>query len=137
MEGPEKTYICIIPCCAKSYSSKYNLKRHIDSSHRNIRPFSCPVCSNGFASKQNLRDHSYIHENVKLHGCPECGKHFRQASQLLVHRRIHKREESNTTLEMLVYHKQEFRDLLLTDLLTSESTWLPIEEISSQEYVKV
>ena len=114
MDFPISPFKWIFPCCDKSYASKYNLKRHIETYHHNIRPFKCEICDSGFGTKQNLQEHMYIHTGEKPHQWAVCGKSFRQASQLLVHNRIHRRNEEQKIEEATL------QDLLLTDLLNSQ-----------------
>jgi hypothetical protein len=52
---------CPYEDCRKSLSSKFNLQRHIDTCHLRIKRFECEVCFKRFASKQNLREHEFIH----------------------------------------------------------------------------
>lgn len=75
MEGtylPSESLLCSYPNCGKLLSSKYNLKRHIESCHYGFRPYECHVCFKKFSSKQNKREHirlehsySYSKEAIK------------------------------------------------------------------------
>ena len=58
----EFLYKCYYDRCNKSYRTKYNLRRHINSNHLCIKEFSCPICSKTFASKQNLQGHENLHK---------------------------------------------------------------------------
>jgi hypothetical protein len=58
-------YICSYESCDKVFSTKYNLKRHIDTFHLHIRRFTCSECFKDFASKQNLQEHDFIHKNFR------------------------------------------------------------------------
>lgn len=68
---------CDYTGCGKILSSKYNLKRHIESCHYGYRPYECPVCFKRFSSKQNKREHvrlehNYSHEeNIRAPLQPE------------------------------------------------------------------
>lgn len=77
--------------CTKSYSSKYNLRRHIESNHSKVKRFRCRKCGKYLSSKQNLQEHRYTHTQEKPYVCKEplCGKAFRQSSQLSNHKKIH------------------------------------------------
>lgn len=54
---------CDYPNCTKFLSSKYNLKRHIESCHFGVRPYECSVCFKKFSSKQNKREHMRLHHS--------------------------------------------------------------------------
>jgi hypothetical protein len=54
---------CDYPNCTKLLSSKYNLKRHIESCHFGVRPYECSVCFKKFSSKQNKREHMRLHHS--------------------------------------------------------------------------
>ena len=82
---------CYYPDCPKGFVSKFNLRRHINVAHLRIRAHECPVCQKKMASKQNVKEHLYIHTGEKPFQCPlpTCGKRFRQASHLAFHKRTH------------------------------------------------
>jgi uncharacterized Zn-finger protein len=92
---------CYYSECGKTYKTRFNLRRHINSSHLKIKGFKCPECNKPFVSKQNLKEHHYIHTGEKPFPCdePGCSKRFRQVSQLSIHKRIHYRQRiGNKTL---------------------------------------
>lgn len=67
IENPNDGFHCNYPDCGKTLSSKYNLKRHIESCHLGIRPYECLVCFKRFSSKQNKREHMrFEHSYSKL-----------------------------------------------------------------------
>ena len=53
--------------------------------------FKCKYCFRSLSSRQNLREHLYIHTEEKPYVCTEvgCGQKFRQGSLLSIHKRIH------------------------------------------------
>ena len=51
------THKCYYEECKKVYTSKYNLVRHINSSHLKIKKFFCVKCSKHFPNRQNLAVH--------------------------------------------------------------------------------
>ena len=78
--------------CSRVYSNDFNLKRHIESYHLCLKKFICEICHKGLSSKQNMREHHFIHQGVKPYLCaaPGCGSSFRQLSQLKLHKKFHK-----------------------------------------------
>lgn len=51
------TYECYYEDCRKTYNSKYNLIRHINSFHLDNKSYMCSYCSKGFYNKQCLDLH--------------------------------------------------------------------------------
>ena len=98
---------CEFPGCDKLFSSRYNLKRHFETTHQNIKRFICEVCDKPLSSKQNLKEHMHIHSKIKPFVCEEhnCGQCFRQRSQLSSHKKLH--------LEVYTYVKcrEEIKEL--------------------------
>lgn len=94
-------HVCLYEGCKKSYSNAFNLKRHVESFHQGQKKFFCSVCHKGLSSKQNMREHSFIHQGIKPYTCtyPSCSETFRQLSQLKMHRKMH--------LELARYIKNE------------------------------
>ena len=52
---------CYYVNCPRSYNSKYNLKRHINTNHLHLKSYPCDQCEKTFASKKNLLKHSSTH----------------------------------------------------------------------------
>lgn len=61
---------CSVPGCNKILSSKYNLKRHIESCHNGIRPYECSICYKRFSSKQNKREHMRLEHSYSWSAAP-------------------------------------------------------------------
>lgn len=57
METHSEIVKCEILNCGKILSSKYNLKRHIESCHKGNKRFECRICFKRFSSRQNKREH--------------------------------------------------------------------------------
>lgn len=87
-------FCCIFNECGKSFRTKFNLKRHIETTHIKLKKFKCDVCSKLYSSKQNLIEHRYLHTGERPFHCEVCLENFRQASQLSLHKRTHKAKRS-------------------------------------------
>mmetsp|Transcript_14077 Transcript_14077/g.26366 ORF Transcript_14077/g.26366 Transcript_14077/m.26366 type:complete len:119 (+) Transcript_14077:333-689(+) len=94
MERVVNMFCCSYPHCHKKYLSKFNLKRHIEVVHYHIRNYECSSCHYKFASKQNLREHEYVHTGARPFVCKLCSASFRQASQLSLHKRSHNQKRT-------------------------------------------
>ncbi|OMJ84674.1 hypothetical protein SteCoe_14197 [Stentor coeruleus] len=53
--------------------------------------FKCKYCLRNLSSRQNLKEHMYIHSGEKPYICtePNCGEKFRQGSLLSIHKKVH------------------------------------------------
>jgi uncharacterized Zn-finger protein len=87
-----ENFTCTHEGCERTYTNSFNLKRHIESYHLGLKKFFCAICNKGLSSKQNMREHSFIHEGTKPYKCkfPRCPESFRQLSQLKMHQKFHK-----------------------------------------------
>lgn len=86
-------YCCMINDCTKSYTTKFNLKRHVEITHLKQKKHKCDYCEKFFVSQQNLKEHIFIHTGAKPYQCTICSEYFRQISQLSLHKRNHKMQE--------------------------------------------
>lgn len=91
-------FTCYYEACGQTFSTKFNLKRHVNAIHLAIKTYECDLCRKKFASKQNLTEHRFIHTGEKPFRCPVCYRCFRQASQLCQHRKRHLPISSLATL---------------------------------------
>ena len=84
-------YACPCDGCKRTYTNEKNLKRHIEALHSGSLKYKCEYCHKALSSKQNLKEHTYIHTGERPYVCnePDCNASFRQGSQLSAHRRIH------------------------------------------------
>jgi len=89
-------YCCMHADCDSEYSTKFNLKKHVESVHMKVKKFKCPSCCVYFSSKQSLQEHTNIHTGAMPFKCILCEKYFRQASQLSLHKRVHIKGGKNT-----------------------------------------
>ena len=53
-------FACFYADCSKRYNTKFNLMRHISTTHFNIRNFLCPYCTNPI----KLQDVSSLRETL-------------------------------------------------------------------------
>ncbi|OMJ73404.1 hypothetical protein SteCoe_27913 [Stentor coeruleus] len=99
--------------------------------------FKCKFCFKNLSSRQNLREHMYIHTGEKPYACnePGCEQKFRQGSLLSIHKKIHKevrrnRGEGKKIERRCVYPK-------LTELIpiVNHSVDLPLEILEKQEWI--
>lgn len=110
-----KSRVCINHCpdCDKTYTNKFNMKRHYALAHLHNK-FVCEHCDKSLSSKQNYKEHTYTHTGEKPFVCRECGCRYRQCSQLSVHRRIHKaaRQCQRTGFQELKVYATQLTDML-------------------------
>ena len=106
-------YCCMFEGCTKEYKNKFNLKRHIQTTHFKRKAFQCKTCLNTFVSKQNLAEHMFIHSGIKPYKCTYCGKKFRQVSQLCFHKRKHRKNYTQS----LIISKQIEKDQEINTLI--------------------
>ena len=105
-------YCCMIGDCRKTYSTKFNLKRHVEVTHLKQKKFKCELCEKYFVSQQNLKEHIFTHTGAKPYECSYCGEFFRQISQLSLHRRAHEFKEINFESELTECQRVKNRDSL-------------------------
>jgi hypothetical protein len=57
--------------------------------------FKCRYCKRNLSSRQNLREHVFIHTGERPYVCnePGCGLSFRQGSLFSIHRKVHSKEK--------------------------------------------
>ena len=58
--------ICSYPSCAKSLSTTYKLKLHIERCHLNIKRFRCKDCLKEFKSSDSLKRHTFKHRSAEV-----------------------------------------------------------------------
>ncbi|KAF1333980.1 Zinc finger protein, partial [Globisporangium splendens] len=84
----ERTHVCPVKTCAKSFSTSGNLSRH-KRLHGYIEPIACPVdgCICTFPSNNKLEKHMKFHfaNDVKVCLVPGCGKTFSTTGNLNRH----------------------------------------------------
>lgn len=88
---------CEYEGCTRTYTSTFNLRRHIEKVHFGIKKFKCAYCQKHLSSKQNLIDHQNVHSGARPYVCdvPTCNIRFRQLSQFYLHKQMHQEAEIN------------------------------------------
>ena len=80
--------------CTEEFVNKSNLNCHVNSSHKELTPYSCPRCYKGFARKDNMKRHlatecvgqKTSQKKVKVpETCKFCKKQFFDISTLKRH----------------------------------------------------
>ena len=81
------------PECARSYSRRHDMERHIDIAHTlsDEKPYKCELCKFVFSSKEKLRTHKDEHEQFDFlqFKCEICDKGFRSKNSWKRHMRAH------------------------------------------------
>lgn len=95
----------------------------LQDSKSSKQKYKCKYCFRELSSRQNLREHVYIHTEEKPYACtePGCGQLFRQGSLLSIHRKIHfevkkSKKASSDTVKRTTYPK-------LTELIALSQTF--------------
>lgn len=85
----ESSYMC--PECNKPFSTNGNLKNHIQTIHKNIRPYKCPFenCTKEYSNQSRLDVHIRTHTGTKPFICPVCSKTFNEKGNLKTHIGFH------------------------------------------------
>lgn len=96
----ELEYKCYYQDCRKSYKTKYNLRRHINTNHLFIKEFSCATCGKSFASKQNLQGHEQLHKQQII--MPELES---MESLVVSHRTVHEDIKELRLSKIYVEHR--------------------------------
>jgi len=51
--------------CGKHFSTKYNLRKHVEALHLKLKPFGCPLCARHFAYLHSHTQHLQAHLRAK------------------------------------------------------------------------
>ena len=73
----KKWYKSVCPHCDKKFSEPYQVKKHVETMHKNKR-LKCLKCTKSFLCKQSLEYHKLTThtKNVSSHDCEHCEKTF-------------------------------------------------------------
>lgn len=102
----KEIFKCTVSGCSKVYVNSAILKRHTQAFHSTVNKFQCKVCGKSLASRQNLKEHSYIHSGEKPYICkePGCKMSFRQGTHLSAHKKLH--QSGDWTINLQVISKE-------------------------------
>ncbi|XP_062559825.1 zinc finger E-box-binding homeobox 1-like [Armigeres subalbatus] len=88
-----KPYVCSIENCDVTFSSKYNLSKHIRKFHKpgGVGSHTCNICGKVIQGSIGVLKYHQKRHNVtqKSHVCPVCGKGFTMKWYLTQHSIIH------------------------------------------------
>ncbi|XP_014234603.1 zinc finger protein 665-like [Trichogramma pretiosum] len=80
--------------CGKTYTSKSNLKNHINFVHKNLKHHKCDKCQKAFSCKSAVNLHMSTVHNGITRTCDFCKKIFTRKGNLMVHiNMVHMRNE--------------------------------------------
>ncbi|GAB0094060.1 hypothetical protein DMENIID0001_092810 [Sergentomyia squamirostris] len=85
----------VCPHCNQVYSTKQNLRRHVEDIHEKLRNHLCTICGKGFAQITTLKSHYNVHSKIKFQ-CDICGKRFKTEVYLKLHKLRHIPPEQRT-----------------------------------------
>lgn len=79
---PERKNVTKFQCeqCPKIFNHTSSLVYHRLSAHEKTKNFICTVCGRGFAHKQLLNNHKYVHADGKYFNCDVCPAKFKSKS---------------------------------------------------------
>ncbi|XP_053309474.1 zinc finger protein PLAGL2 [Spea bombifrons] len=110
-EGPahtdQKCFTCPQMLCAKTFSSKYKLCRHM-ATHSMQKSHQCVHCGKMFHRKDHLKNHLQTHNpNKEALQCPECSKHYSTKHGHRRHLALHAAASGDLSCKLCL---QVFRD---------------------------
>ena len=80
----DTTFKCEL--CEKSFTTKGNLKTHVEKVHEGKKPIKCGFCEETFEQKVTLNKHIVsVHEEKKVFNCNLCQKTFATKGSLAKH----------------------------------------------------
>lgn len=87
---PQKCYFCL-----RVIANRKKLREHQFSTHfKNVGEFVCPICSQRFVFKRQLKEHLITHSDVRSFQCEICGLTCKRRSHLHKHMDTHKKERN-------------------------------------------
>ena len=88
VDGKTREFKCEWPGCDRSFFRREEMKRHVATKHKKLKPHKCSWCHKAFGRKDHLDQHLVTHYNYlkKDHRCFVCGKYFKTLETLRVHK---------------------------------------------------
>ncbi|CAH2303050.1 zinc finger PLAGL2 [Pelobates cultripes] len=103
----QKRFVCPQLLCAKTFSSKYKLCRHM-ATHSMQKSHQCIHCGKMFHRKDHLKNHLQTHNpNKEALQCPECSKHYSTKHGHRRHLALHAAASGDLSCKLCL---QVFRD---------------------------
>ncbi|KAK7096666.1 uncharacterized protein [Littorina saxatilis] len=100
--------------CGASFTTKVNLREHMDAAHPTPKTYKCTLCSASFAKPNGLTFHLRRAHNGAMFSCGECGRQFRRLTQIKQHQlSAHTERERPHVCELCnkgFYHKGGLSD---------------------------
>jgi KRAB domain-containing zinc finger protein len=88
--------------CGKRFKTKYTLKCHDLSVHKNECPFHCPSCDQQFKRLSDFIVHKRKHTGERPFTCPICMRKFFTKSYMLRHAKKHSQSSENVAWREVV-----------------------------------
>ena len=108
-----------------------------EEDHEDKFNLKCKYCLRNLSSRQNLKEHLYIHTGEKPYAClvPGCGQSFRQGSLLSIHKKAH--SEINLGFNIAEHEEKKYSNPKLTMLIKQNSFNIhsEMQEIEKNEWI--
>lgn len=117
---PTNNLRCEHEGCDRTFTTTFNLRRHIKQVHQLQVKFKCMYCQKYLSSKQNLKDHLNTHTGARPYHCdwPNCKAEFRQLSLFYLHKQLHiELENQEAAISASCVNKFSFVKKLSQDVL--------------------